>query len=77
MSKEKFDIVMLLVRFGVDIIEVGFLIVSLDDLEAVRGIAKKVGNEVYEDGYVLVICGFLRVNKKDIDVVWEGVCYVL
>jgi 2-isopropylmalate synthase len=76
-SKEKLDIATSLARLGVDIIEAGFPIASPDDLEAVRGIAKKVGNEVYEDGYVPVICGLSRANKKDIDAAWEGVRHAL
>jgi len=58
---------------GVDIIEAGFPIASPDDLEAVRNIAKVVGNKVYEDGYVPVICGLSRANEKDIACAWEGV----
>jgi 2-isopropylmalate synthase len=76
-SKEKLDIATSLSKLGVDIIEAGFPIASPDDLEAVRGIAKKVGNEVYEDGYVPVICGLSRANKKDIDAAWEGVRHAL
>ena len=60
-----------------DIIEAGFPIASPDDLEAVRQIAKIVGNEPFPDGYVPVICGLSRANKKDIDASWEGVRYVL
>ena len=76
-SKEKLDIATSLAKLGVDIIEAGFPIASPDDLEAVRNIAKKVGNEVYPDGYVPVICGLSRANKKDIDAAWEGVRHAL
>ena len=76
-SREKLDIATSLAKLGVDIIEAGFPIASPDDLEAVRNIAKKVGNEVYEDGYVPVICGLSRANKKDIDAAWEGVRHAL
>ena len=55
------------------IIEAGFPIASPDDLEAVRLIAKEVGNDVDEDGYVPVICGLSRCNKKDIDAAWKAV----
>ena len=76
-SKEKLDIARNLAKLGVDIIEAGFPIASPDDLEAVRNIAKHVGNEVYPDGYVPVICGLSRANKKDIDCSWEGVRHAL
>ncbi len=42
-----------------------------------RNIAKKVGNEPFADGYVPVICGLSRANKKDIDASWEGVRHAL
>ncbi|KAF7133077.1 hypothetical protein RHSIM_Rhsim09G0032100 [Rhododendron simsii] len=72
-SKEKVDVARQLAKLGVDIIEAGFPAASKDDLEAVRMIAKGVGNEVDENGYVPVICGLARCNKKDIDASWEAV----
>lgn len=72
-SKEKLDVARQLARLGVDIIEAGFPRASPDDLEAVRSIAKEVGNAVDETGYVPVICGLARCNKQDIDAAWEGV----
>lgn len=72
-SKEKLDVARQLARLGVDIIEAGFPRASPDDLEAVRNIAKEVGNAVDETGYVPVICGLARCNKQDIDAAWEGV----
>ena len=47
----------MLAKLGVDIIEAGFPIASPDDFDAVNQIARVVGNEVDEDGYVPVICG--------------------
>lgn len=76
-SKEKVDIARQLAKLGVDIIEAGFPIASPDDLEAVKLIAKEVGNHVDEDGYVPVICGLSRCNKRDIDAAWEGVKFAL
>ncbi|KAH9311876.1 hypothetical protein KI387_026911, partial [Taxus chinensis] len=76
-SKEKLDVARQLSRLGVDIIEAGFPIASPDDLEAVRMIAKEVGNRVYDDGYVPVICGLSRCNKGDIDAAWEAVRFAL
>ena len=76
-SKEKLDIARQLARLGVDIIEAGFPIASPDDLEAVRLIALEVGNNVDDTGYVPVICGLSRCNKKDIDAAWEAVKHAL
>lgn len=76
-SKEKLDIARQLAKLGVDIIEAGFPIASPDDLNAVRNIAKEVGQNVDESGYVPVICGLSRANKADIDAAWEGVRHAL
>lgn len=72
-SSEKLEIARNLARLGVDIIEAGFPIASPDDFDAVRRIAVEVGNEVYEDGYVPVICGLSRANEKDIQRAWDAV----
>ncbi|KAK3183614.1 hypothetical protein Dsin_030900 [Dipteronia sinensis] len=74
-SKEKLDIARQLAKLRVDIIEAGFPAASKDDFEAVKAIAKEVGNVVDEDGYVPVICGLSRCNEKDISTVWEAVKY--
>ena len=50
-----------------------FPIASPDDFDAVNQIARVVGNEVDEDGYVPVICGLSRANPKDIERAWEAV----
>lgn len=71
--KEKLDVARQLARLGVDIIEAGFPAASRDDLEAVKSIAKEVGNNVADDGHVPVICGLSRCNKADIDAAWEAV----
>lgn len=76
-SKEKLDIAWQLAKLGVDIIEAGFPIASPDDLEAVKLIAREVGNYVNNEGYVPVICGLARCNKADIDAAWEGVKHAL
>jgi len=72
-SNEKLDIARMLAKLGVDIIEAGFPIASPDDFEAVNQIARVVGNEVDEDGYVPVICGLSRANPKDIERAWDAV----
>jgi len=72
-SSEKLEIAQNLARLGVDIIEAGFPIASPDDFNAVKQIADVVGNEVYEDGYVPVICGLSRANEKDIQCAWDAV----
>ncbi|NP_001310373.1 2-isopropylmalate synthase B [Solanum pennellii] len=74
-TKEKLDVARQSAKLGVDIIEAGFPASSEADLEAVKLIAKEVGNGVYEEEYVPVICGLARCNKKDIDKAWEAVKY--
>lgn len=72
-SQEKLEIARMLAKLGVDIIEAGFPIASPDDFAAVKQIADKVGNEVFDDGYVPVICGLSRANPKDIERAWDAV----
>jgi len=72
-SMEKLDIAKKLALLGVDIIEAGFPIASPDDFHGVKQIADVVGNQVFEDGYVPVICGLSRCNEKDITRAWEAV----
>ena len=72
-SDEKHQIAKQLAKLGVDIIEAGFPIASPDDFDAVKQIADVVGNEVFDDGYVPVICGLSRANKKDIERSWNAV----
>mmetsp|Transcript_12456 Transcript_12456/g.14263 ORF Transcript_12456/g.14263 Transcript_12456/m.14263 type:complete len:542 (+) Transcript_12456:98-1723(+) len=72
-SSEKLDIARQLAKLGVDIIEAGFPIASPDDFAAVKQIGDLVGNEIWEDGYVPVICGLSRANEKDILRAWEAV----
>ncbi|KAE9611625.1 hypothetical protein Lal_00011741 [Lupinus albus] len=72
-AKEKLDIARQLAKLGVDVIEAGFPAASQADFDAVVMIAKEVGNAVYEDGYVPVICGLSRCSEKDIRSAWEAV----
>lgn len=72
-SSEKLEIAKMLAKLGVDIIEAGFPVASPDDFNAVQQIADIVGNEVFDDGYVPVICGLSRANEKDILVAWNAV----
>ena len=72
-STEKLEIARQLAKLGVDIIEAGFPIASPDDFNAVKQIADTVGNEVFDDGYVPVICGLSRANPKDIETAWNAV----
>ena len=71
-SAEKLELARNLSRLGVDVIEAGFPAASPDDLEAVRRIAKEVGNTAVNDR-TPIICGLARTSKKDIDSAWEGV----
>lgn len=72
-SQEKLEIARMLAKLGVDIIEAGFPIASPDDFAAVKQIADIVGNEVFDDGYVPVVCGLSRANEKDIQRAWDAV----
>lgn len=72
-STEKLEIAKLLAKLGVDIIEAGFPIASPDDFNAVKQIADIVGTEVFDDGYVPVICGLSRANERDILCAWDAV----
>ena len=72
-TSEKLDIARNLAKLGVDVIEAGFPVASPDDFNAVQQIADTVGREVFEDGYVPVICGLSRANEKDIAVAWEAI----
>lgn len=72
-SSEKLEIARMLAKLGVDIIEAGFPIASPDDFEGVKQIADIVGNQVFDDGYVPVICGLSRANPKDIQRAWDAV----
>ena len=72
-SSEKLDIAKMLAQLGVDIIEAGFPIASPDDFAGVQQIANVVGTNVYDDGYVPVICGLSRANEKDIQCAWDAV----
>mmetsp|Transcript_32474 Transcript_32474/g.48069 ORF Transcript_32474/g.48069 Transcript_32474/m.48069 type:complete len:652 (-) Transcript_32474:1629-3584(-) len=72
-SSEKLEIAQMLAKLGVDIIEAGFPIASPDDFEAVKQIANKVGNAIFDDGYVPVICGLSRAFPKDIERAWDAV----
>ncbi|OIT28574.1 PREDICTED: 2-isopropylmalate synthase A-like [Nicotiana attenuata] len=73
--KEKLDIARQLAKLGVDVIEAGFPAASDADFELVKLVAQEVGNNVDEQGYVPVICGFARSTKKDIDRTWEALKY--
>ncbi len=74
-SAEKLEIAQNLTRLGVDVIEAGFPAASPDDLEAVRRIAKEVGNPPAgePEARVPIITGLARAAKGDIDKAWEAV----
>ena len=74
-SAEKLEVAHSLARLGVDVIEAGFPAASPDDLEAVRRIAKDVGNPpaADPDAWVPVIAGLARAATGDITKAWEAV----
>src|SRR5215471_4410887 len=73
-SVEKLEIARALSRLGIDVMEAGFPAASPDDLEAVRTIAKEVG-QVIDGREPPIICGLARTTKNDIDKAWEAVKY--
>jgi 2-isopropylmalate synthase len=66
---EKLEMARQLARLGVDVIEAGFPISSDEDFEAVREVAKTVGQLDSPPS----ICGLCRVGLADIDRCWEAV----
>ncbi len=66
---EKLEMARQLARLRVDVIEAGFPISSDEDFEAVREVAKTVGQ--LDDAPS--ICGLSRVGLADIDRCWEAV----
>jgi 2-isopropylmalate synthase len=76
-SYEKIEIARALALLGVDIIEAGFPSASPDDLEAVKQIAKNIGNAATGEinRNVPIICGLARTVKSDIDDAYEALQY--
>src|SRR4029077_11382692 len=66
---QKLQVAEQLYRLGVDVIEGGFPVSSLGDLEAVKGIAKSVGRMANAPE----ICGLARCVKGDIEACAEAV----
>ncbi len=66
---EKLEIAHQLARLGVDVIEAGFPIASPGDFEAVRRVAREVGQ--LENAPI--IAGLARAAKGDIDRAWDAV----
>src|SRR5467141_2947631 len=66
---EKLQVAEQLYRLGVDVIEGGFPVSSLGDLEAVKTIAKTVGRQPHAPEN----CGLARVVKGDIEACAEAV----
>ncbi|CAF2141203.1 methylthioalkylmalate synthase 1, chloroplastic [Brassica rapa] len=73
---QKLEIARKLAKLRVDVMDVGFPASSEEELEAVKTIAKTVGNEVDEETrYVPVICVISRCKHKDIEAAWEALKY--
>jgi len=64
-AKEKVEIALQLEKLGVDVIEAGFPIASLDDFAAVKDIASNIKNST--------VCGLARAINKDIDAVARAI----
>src|SRR4051794_2100341 len=68
-SEEKLEVARALSRLGVDIIEAGFPSASPDDFDAVKEIARTIGNDVPQgriSNEPPTICGLARATEKDI-----------
>lgn len=65
---EKLEIAEQLARLGVDYIEAGFPVASQGDFEAVKAIARAVGNSPSAP----VIAGLSRTNVSDVDRCWDA-----
>jgi len=72
---EKLQIAKQLSKLGVDICEAGFPISSPDDFEAVKLIAKEVGNYHRKDQDTMCITGLSRALEKDIDRTYDAIKY--
>ncbi len=64
-TKEKLEMARQLARLGVDIIEAGFPIASIDDFEAVKAVAQQLKGGP-------IIAGLARAKDVDIDRAWEA-----
>ena len=73
--QEKLKIAYQLSKLGVDVCEAGFPISSPDDYEAVKLIAKEVGNIDRGNQDYMCISGLSRALEKDIDRVYDAVKY--
>src|SRR6186713_2066658 len=75
-SEEKLEVARALSRLGVDVIEAGFPSASPDDFDAVKEIARTVGNDVPQGRIGTeppTICGLARATEKDIRTAYEAV----
>ena len=64
-TKEKLELARQLARLGVDVIEAGFPIASVDDFEAVKAVAQQLKGGP-------IIAGLCRAKDVDIDRAWEA-----
>jgi 2-isopropylmalate synthase len=75
-SEEKLEVARALSRLGVDVIEAGFPSASPDDFDAVKEIARTIGNDVPHGRIASdppTICGLARATEKDIRTAHEAV----
>ena len=75
-SEEKLEVARALSRLGVDVIEAGFPSASPDDFDAVKEIARTIGNDTPQgriSSEPPTICGLARATEKDIRTAYEAV----